>query len=306
MANKMGDLQGLMTFAEVLETGSFSRAAQTLGIAKSSVSKRVSALERELGVRLIQRSTRKLRVTEEGEALFQRCARIRQELDEAEREVAGFRESPHGTIRLGAPPLFANTRLASLLPEFLSRYPDLKIELRLNEKQSDLIAGGYDISLRTGELADSSLVAQRLCTFKAVLCAAPRYLEIHGRPQHPAEIEDHNYLAWQGPERAPITQLMFRKGARSYRAKIDSNLSSTDAMSIREAAVNGGGITLLPDFAIHDELDSGLLEVLLDDYDVHSIPLSLVYPQRQQIPLKVRVLADFLKDVFSAGRGPTA
>jgi DNA-binding transcriptional LysR family regulator len=280
-----------MVFAEVLEIGSFSGAAQSLGIAKSSVSKRVSALERELGVRLIQRSTRKLRVTEEGEALFQRCARIRQELDEAEREVAGFREAPRGTIRLGAPPLFASTRLAGLLPEFLSRYPDLRIELRASEKQSDLIAGGYDASLRTGELADSSLVA---------LCAAPRYLETHGRPQHPSDVERHNYLAWQSPDRLPISQLMFRKGARSYRAKTVSNFSSTDAMSIREATVNGGGITLLPDFAIHGEVESGLLEVLLGDYDVHEIPLSIVYPQREQRPLKVRVLAEYLKDAFGS------
>ncbi len=298
MGNRASDLQSLMVFAEVLDTGSFSRAAQSLGIAKSSVSKRVSALERQLGVRLIQRSTRKLRVTEEGEALFQRCARIRQELDEAERELAGFRERPHGTIRLGAPPLFASTRLAGLLPEFLSRYPEIRIELRAAEKQSDLIAGGYDASLRTGELADSSLVAQRLCTFKAVLCAAPRYLETHGRPQHPSDVERHNYLAWQSPDRLPISQLMFRKGARSHRAKTVSNFSSTDAMSIREATVNGGGITLLPDFAIHGELESGLLEVLLADYDVHEIPLSIVYPQREQRPLKVRVLAEYLKNAF--------
>lgn len=299
MPGQLGDLQSLMVFAAVLESGSFSHAAQSLGIAKSSVSKRVSALEQALGVRLIQRSTRRLRVTEEGEVLFQHCARIRQQLDEAERQLAGFREAPRGTIRLGAPPLFASTRLAGMLPEFLARYPDLTIELRASERRSDLIAGGYDASLRTGELADSSLVAQRLCTFQAVLCAAPRYLEKHGRPEHPHDVEQHNYLAWQSPERLPISELIFRKGARSYRAKTVTNFTSTDAMSIREATVNGGGITLLPDFAIHNEVASGLLEVLLRDYHVHDIPLSIVYPQREQRPLKVRVLAEYLIDAFS-------
>ena len=288
----------MMIFMEVLEAGSFSAAARNLGIAKSTVSKRVSALEQALGVRLIQRSTRKLHITEEGEALFQRCTRIRRELDEAEREVAGFRERPQGTIRLGAPPLFASTRLAGVLPRFLERYPDIRIELRAMEKQSDLIAGGYDLSLRTGHLADSSLVAQRLCTFEAVLCAAPRYLEIHGRPGRPSDVEQHNYLAWQGPEQAPITQLIFHRGGRNHRVRINSNFTSTDALTIREAAVSGGGITLLPDYAIHGELETGLLVVLLADFDVQSIPLSLLFPQRQQLPLKARVLIEFLKETL--------
>lgn len=295
----MDDLQGLMVFSEVMETGSFSRAAQQLGIAKSSVSKKVSALEKQLGVRLIQRTTRKLRPTDEGQALYQRCVRIKRELDAAELEVARFRELPTGTVRISASPLLANARLAALLPAFLQRYPEVKIELHLSEIQSDMIAGGFDLSLRSGELAGSGLVAQRLCTIKTVLCGAPAYLDNHGRPRQPADIEQHNYLSWRAPDCPAFKQLIFKRGARSYRANISSNLSSTDAMSIREATLGGGGISLLPDFAIHNELHNGLLEILLPDYESHSYPLSLVYPQRQQIPAKVKAVSEYLKATLS-------
>jgi LysR family transcriptional regulator for bpeEF and oprC len=141
----MRDLEALLIFADVLECGSFTGAAQRLGIAKSSVSKKVSALERELGVRLIQRSTRKLRVTEEGQGLYQRCVRIKQELAEAEQDVARSSELPTGTVRLSAPPLIANSLLAGQLPKFLALYPELNIELHLSELQSDLIGEGFDI-----------------------------------------------------------------------------------------------------------------------------------------------------------------
>lgn len=295
----MENLQGLMVFSEVMETGSFSRAAQQLGIAKSSVSKKISALEKELGVRLIQRSTRKLRATDEGQALYQRCVRIKEELNAAEAEIAGFRKLPGGTVRISASPLFGNTQLAALLPEFLRRYPEVKIELHLSKTQSDLIAGGYDLSLRSGELEDSGLVAQRLCTVKTVLCGAPAYLDTHGRPQQPSDIEQHNYLSWRAPDRPPFKQLLFKRGARNYRVNIVSNLSSTDAMSIREATVSGGGISLLPDFAIHNELHNGLLEIILPDYETHTFPLSLVYPQSRQIPAKVRAVSEYLKSVLS-------
>lgn len=290
------DLQALMIFLKVLETGSFTDAGLELGIAKSSVSKKISALEQELGVRLIQRSTRKLRVTEEGKALYERCLRIRAELEAAERELSAYQERPQGVVRVSAPPLFANSRLAGLLPAFLARYPDLKIELHLTEKLSDLISGGFDLSIRTGELSDSSLVAQRLCEHQSLLCAAPAYLEAYGRPEHPDDIASHNYLAWQPPDRSAYSQLIFHRGARNYRAKLSGNFTSTDAMAVRDAAVNGGGITMLPDFAIHELLRTGLLVHLLPDYEIHTFPLSLVYPQHKQVPAKVRVLADYLRE----------
>jgi LysR family transcriptional regulator for bpeEF and oprC len=295
----MRDLEALLIFADVLECGSFTGAAQRLGIAKSSVSKKVSALERELGVRLIQRSTRKLRVTEEGQGLYQRCVRIKQELAEAEQDVARSSELPTGTVRLSAPPLIANSRLAGQLPKFLALYPELNIELHLTELQSDLIGEGFDIALRIGELPDSSLVAQRLCTIKSILCASPAYLNVRGRLQQPSDIEAHNYLFWRSPSRAPFTQLLFQKGSRSYRARISGNFVSTDASSVKEAMINGGGISLLPDFTVQDEIEAGLLEDLLPDYQSYAIPLSMVYPQREQMSAKTRALANFLKEVFA-------
>jgi DNA-binding transcriptional LysR family regulator len=294
----MRDLEGLLIFAEVLDCGSFTAAARQLGIAKSSVSKKISSLEQHLGVRLILRSTRKLRVTQAGQALYLRCERIKLELEEAVQDVVRSRDLPTGTVRLSASPLIANTRLAGQLPRFLARYPELNIELHLTEQQSDLIGEGFDIALRSGELADSSLVARRLCTIKSVLCASPTYLDTHGRLEQPSDIEKHNYLFWRSPTRAAFTQLVFTRGTRSYRARISGNFVSTDAASVKEAAVNGGGITLLPDFSVQDEIDAGLLENLLPDFESYAIALSMVYPQRNQMTAKVRALAEFLREVF--------
>lgn len=294
----MHKLNDLLVFAEVLETGSFSQAAQRLGIAKSSVSKKVSALEKQLGVRLIQRSTRKLRVTDEGRQLYHRCERIKVELLAAEEEMTRSRELPAGTVRISASPLIANTRLAGQMPRFFERYPEVNVELHLSEKQTDLIGEGMDMALRVGELADSSLIAQRLCTVNSVLCASPAYLTGKSKPQEPADIEHHHFLSWQAPGRAAYSQLLFRKGARNYRAKLTSHFVSTDAMSIKEAAINGGGLAVLPDFSIQEDVDNGLLEILLPEYHIHAFPLSLVYPQRQQVTAKGRAVADFIKEVF--------
>ena len=295
----MENVQDLMIFTQVIESGSFTKAARRLGIANSSVSKRVQALEKSLGVQLIQRSTRSLRVTEEGQLLYQRCSGIKQQIEDASQEISRSREMPKGKVRISVPPLMAHSRLAAQLPSFLSRYPDVSLELHLTERHSDLSEGGFDLSIRTGELADSSMIARRLCSINSVLCAAPGYLERRGRPEHPSELEQHNYLCWIAPDGSSYSQLIFHKGTRSYKTGISGNFTSTDATAIKEAAIYGAGITLMPDMAIKDEVGTGLLEVLLTDYHCYHFPLSLVYPRRENVPAKITVAADFIAEVFS-------
>tara|TARA_R110000772_G_scaffold61283_1_gene138128 strand:- start:119926 stop:120813 length:888 start_codon:yes stop_codon:yes gene_type:complete len=294
----MQNLQNLMIFAQVIESGGFSKAAQQLGIANSSVSKRIQALEASLGVRLLQRSTRSLRLTEEGQLLYQRCAQVKEQVEAIAAEASGFKETPRGTIRLSAPPLLAHARLTSRISGFLERYPEVSLEIELTESPSDLQAGHFDLSIRTGDLGDSSMVAQRLCTLNAVLCASPAYLERHGAPTHPDQLVKHNYLAWRAPGQKPYTQLVFRRGMKSYPTRIAGNFSSTDAPAIKEAAIGGSGITLMPDIVIEREIESGLLKVLLPEYGVYRGPLSMVYHRRDHLPAKVKVAAEFIREAF--------
>lgn len=294
----MHDLQNLMIFTQVVESGGFSKAAQRLGLANSSVTKRIQALEASLGVRLLQRSTRSVWLTEEGRLLYQRCAQIKLQVDAISEEASGFKETPRGTIKLSAPPLMAHARITPRIAGFLERYPELSLEIELTEHPSDLQKGNFDLSIRTGDLSDSSMVAQRLCTLNAVLCASPAYLNRRGRPTHPDQLREHNYLAWRAPGQKPYTQLVFRKGVKSYPTNIVGNLSSTDALAVKEAAVGGSGITLMPDIVIKRELESGLLELLLPEYGVYRGPVSLVYHQRENLPAKIKVAAEFIREAF--------
>lgn len=291
----MQQLQNMMIFAKVLETGSFSKAADQLGIAKSSVSKRISELEKEFGVRLIQRSTRKLNVTEEGQALYRRCRQISQELEMAKDELSLYRIAPQGTLKIGVSPLFGNTVIAGLIPGFQRQFPEVNVELYYSQNLSDLIGEGYDLTLRMGALADSSLVAVELFTVKFILCASPDYLDQHGRAQHPSELEEHSFIRWLAPNRPPYQSLTFYKGSREYTCNINSRFSTNDAQATLEAALNGGGLAMLPNYAVIDDIKSGRLEALLPNYTVEELPISLVYPQRKHIAPKVRVFSEYLK-----------
>ena len=294
----MLNLQSLLIFITVVETNNFTEAAWQLGLSKSTVSKKVIALEKELNVRLIQRSSRSFSVTEEGHILYQRCLRIQQEVDAAQQELSKTQETPKGTLRISAPPLFGNTRLTALLPAFLDKYPDVRIELLLSEQHEDLISEGLDLSIRMGELSDSSLIAQSLGTSKSLLCASPDYLNLKGRPQTPADLESHNYLLWMAPNRAGYKQLQFKQGTKRFSVNIDGNFASSDAMAVREAAVAGAGLTVLPNYAIHQQLRLGTLEILLADFPIHEIPFSVIYPQRKHVPAKVKLFVSYLKSCF--------
>ena len=291
----MQELQNMMIFAKVLEAGSFSKAAEQLGIAKSSVSKKVSELERELGVRLLQRSTRKLRVTEEGEALYQHCRTIRSEYEQAKQALNLYSEVPQGQLRISVSPLFGNTIIAALIPGFQQLHPAVTIELHYSDQQTDLIGEGYDLSLRMGVLADSSLVAIELFTVKSILCAAPDYLDRFGCPEQPADLEKHHYLRWMAPNRPPYNRLTLYRGEDQWTSKLSCTFSSNDAQATRTVAIAGGGITLLPNYAIYQELKQGQLQALLTEYRVHEFPVSLIYPARKQVSPKVRAFVDYLK-----------
>lgn len=295
----MDQLQGMVIFNQVIEAGSFSKAAEQLNIAKSSVSKRISALEKELGVILIQRSTRQLTITDEGWSLYQHSQRIVQELELAKDVAARFQEKPQGTLRITAPPLFGRLQLSPLLPLFQAQYPKVSIELFLTESYSDIIAKGYDICLRMRDLPDSSLVVQPLCEIHAICCAAPEYLARHGTPQSLIELAHHHCIVWNPEEGQMADTWKMRKGETTEKIQLQGKIICNDHIAIKQATLQGGGITVLPTYAIKEELAQGSLIRLLPDYQPASFPISILYPKRDNVPAKTRAFVNFLKTTLS-------
>ncbi len=291
----MEQLQGMVIFNQIIESGSFSKAADKLSIAKSSVSKRISALEKELGVILIQRSSRQLKITDEGWSLYQHSQRIVKELELAKDVASRFQDKPQGTLRITVPPLFGRVQIAPLLPHFQAQYPDVTIELFLTEEYSEIIAEGYDLSLRMGQLPDSSLVMQPLCDIHAICCAAPDYLSQRGTPKTLAELAAHDCIVWWPNEGQPADKWQMAKNGAVEKVQVKGRVTTNDHDAIKGMILQGGGVSVLPTYAIKEELTLGTLIKLLPDYQPVSFPISILYPKREHIPAKTRAFVNFLK-----------
>lgn len=298
----MQDLQRVVAFAKVVETGSFSRAAEKLGIAKSSVSKQVAALESSLGIRLIHRTTRQLKVTDEGLALYEQCSRIDEELDLIRSRAKAFQESPQGKLRIGSTPLLGNSFLAEILPEFLQRYPDLQVDLSLSNQVEDFFTSGFDIGIRIGEITDSALSGQALGPMQSYICASPSYIAQHGMPKSPTDLQNHNVVIWQPHERVVIREWLLDKGGKAYRANITGNLTMSEGFAVKQAICNGGGLGLMPSYAIKNEVANGELVIVLPEYQALKFPVFAVYPPKQNLSAKVRVFIEFIKEKLAEAK----
>lgn len=293
------ELQNIAVFNQVIESGSFSKAAVKLNIAKSSVSKRISALEAKLNVILIQRSTRQLTVTDEGWSLYKHSQRIMFELDQAKSLASHFSDVPQGTLRLSVPPLFGRTEIAPLLPEFQRRFPEVAVELHLTEQYSDIIAERFDISLRMGQLPDSGLVMQPLCDIEAVCCASPTYLKNNGTPESLTELAQHDCIVWSSEDMQEADVWYLQRENQTEKVRVRSKIITNDHSAIKNILLNDGGISILPTYIIKEELKQGLLIQLLTGYRQLSFPISILYPQRENIPAKTRAFVSFLKESIS-------
>lgn len=295
----------MAVFVRVAELGSFSGAARQLGLSRSAVSKHVTALEERLGVRLINRTTRRLALTEAGAAYRDYCARIVQEVEEAELMAMQHSAAPHGRLKLNAPVTFGFLHLGPLLPEFLARYPGVEIELALNDRFVDLLEEGFDLAVRIGQLADSSLIARRLATTRPICAASPAYLARAGIPREPADLARHNCLRYS--LRRERDTWSFRRGAEHVAVKIRGNLEANNGDALRSAALEGLGIVCLPDFIIGEDLERGLLRPLLSDWQTPESPIHAVFPPQRHASGKLRAFVDFLveklgrKDGWSGG-----
>jgi DNA-binding transcriptional LysR family regulator len=288
----------LVAFVRAVERGGFSPAARELGLTPSAISKLVSRMEGRLGVRLLHRTTRRLSLTPEGEAFFHRAQRILADLEEAENEVARFRARPRGRLRINVGTAFGGHQLVPALPEFLARYPEIEVEVTLTDRVVDLLEEGADVGLRTGQLADSSLIVRKICDLERVICASPAYLERHGRPRQPGDLLRHNCLRITGLPQLHRWPFRFPDGVRDV--EVTGNVSANNAETLLQLAIMGVGIIRLVDVTAGDAIARGLLVPILEDvHHVERLPLQAVLPPGRGRSPRVAALVDFLLEKFS-------
>jgi len=292
----MNNFGALPIFVAVIESGGFSSAARKLGISKSAVSKRITQLEHTLGVRLLHRTTRRLSLTEAGERYFEYATRAVASAADAEDAVAQLQGKPQGRLRIHTLMSFGHLHVAPIIPEFLKRYPDIHINMVMDDKVVDLVEGGFDVAIRAGEQPDSSLVARKLSPCRSVLCASPDYVANWGRPKTPSELLEHNCVVYSYSNSA--NEWTFTRQSRSEKILVSGNYQVNNSEALRETLLKGIGIGRVPTFIVGPDLISGRLIPLLNTYEMPSRMLYAVFPERQYLPAKVRVFLDFAIERF--------
>lgn len=293
----MNDLEGMAVFAEVVEARSFTGAAARLGMSKAAVSKKISRLEDRLGARLLNRTTRRLSLTEIGAAFYERCARIVAEAEEAELAVTHLHATPRGTLRVDAPHSFGVQYLAPLLPEFMAQYPDLSVDITFNDRFVDLVDEGFDLAIRIAHLPDSSLIARKLADSRRVVCASPDYWTRHGRPSAPTDLAAHNCLGYS--YLATRNEWRFTGPDGLFTVRVSGTLASNSGDVLRQAAAGGLGVVFTPVFMACDDLRAGRLEPVLTEFEDAPQGIYAVYPHSRLLSAKVRAFVDYLVDAFN-------
>ncbi|MDQ0081548.1 DNA-binding transcriptional LysR family regulator [Variovorax boronicumulans] len=294
----MDHLTALKVFRTTAAAGSFAGAARQMGLSAAAISKNIAELEAYLKVRLINRTTRQMSLTEAGAAYFERLSRILDELTEADAALAPMGSSPGGVLRVSAPLTFALTSLSPAIPEFMKRYPNLRLELNLQDSRSDIIGEGYDLAIRGSDrLEDSSLVARKLMTMTHVLCGAPGYFASAGRPAQPEDLKAHECVQFTLSGHA--NKWTFSRAGRSVVVPIDGRYKVSSSIAVRDALLAGFGLSLIPRIYVESELASGRLQAALEDWEADRTPIYAVYPSRH-LAAKTRAFVDFLVERFSA------
>jgi DNA-binding transcriptional LysR family regulator len=289
----MGRFEEMQAFQSTATVLSFTAAAQRLGLSKSMISQRIADLETRLGVRLINRTTRRLSLTEAGQAFLEGCARALREAAEAEEEASRHGSTLSGAIRIAAPLSFALLHLRPALFDFMAAHPGLELHLDMDDRVVDLVQGGYDMAIRiAGRLPDSSLVARRLARSRLVVCASPAYLAERGIPAEPAALAGHDCLLYSGAARADLWA--FRIGAEWVPVAVHGRLHANNGDMLLAAAIAGYGVALLPSFLVGAALESGALIAILPEFPTQDGAIHAVYPQSRHVTTRVRAFTDFL------------
>jgi DNA-binding transcriptional LysR family regulator len=292
----MDRLRAMETFTRVVRAGSFSAAAQQLRVSRTIVSKHVSQLENLLGVRLLNRTTRRVSLTESGMAYFEFCSRIINDVEEAELSVTKLHKEPRGALKVLAPKSFGLLHVAPAVCVFSKRYPDIKVSIVLSDNFVDLMDNGFDLAVKVGELEDSSLVARRLGTTRLVPCATPAYLAARGVPKTPLDLAQHNCLSHINQVRDQTWHFGGADGPLAV--KINGGPSANSVLFLRDMALADLGIALLPEINIHEDIQNGRLVPLLKEYGTAEFPFHVVYPHNRHLATKVRTFVDCLVEHF--------
>ncbi|MFL1545308.1 MULTISPECIES: LysR family transcriptional regulator [Pseudomonas] len=294
----MNPFEDMRLFCQVMESGSFTAAAEQLGLSKQFVSRRLIQLEDRLGVRLLNRSTRRLDVTPLGQSYYESALRLLGEVEQVEQGIAGQNSEPRGTLRLSAPLSFAMAHLGCLLPMFLQRHPHVSVEVDLSDRPVDLIGEGYDLVLRIGTLEDSTLIARRIGSVERVYCASPEYLAQRGTPFKPEDLGDHDCLPYGHGRQV---QWRFLTKGKVQSVNVSGRMRVNNGELLRDTAIAGLGVTYLPTFIVADALQDGRLVTVLEDFTPEALTLSAVYPQHRQSSRPVQALVEFLRERLAGG-----
>ncbi|WCE32281.1 LysR family transcriptional regulator [Vibrio sp. SCSIO 43137] len=288
-------------FVAVVECGSFSSAAERLGMTKSAVSKRISVLEDSLGVRLFHRTTRKLTLTEAGERFSDYARNAYSLAQDGFAALSSYQGKPKGVLKINAPMTFSRLHLVPFIKEFLDTYPDMEVILSMDDKVVDMTEGAFDVGIRIGELKDSSLIARKLVDCKSVVCASPDYLKQYGTPQTPQDLTDHNCIYYSLFQAG--VEWSFYYDDKKIKVEPKGNFIVNNSDAIAEVLLQGLGICQMPTFIVSDYLSDGRLVPLLEEYSLPDHAIYAVYPERKHLPEKVKVFIEFMKNKLGTGSG---
>jgi len=284
----MQDLNEMAIFAVVVDSGSFTKAAEKLKLPKSTVSRKVSQLEKRIGVRLINRTTRNLKPTETGKLYHEHCVKMLEQAEEADRVVNNMQAEPSGLLRISTPLSFGTPFFIGAIKQFLDQYPKVSVEIVSDDKQVDLLDQEVDIAFRIGPLSDSSLIARNLGTARLSLCASPDYIKKHGAPQNLQDLDEHTCISH------PLSPWVFEGGSGVIEIDPKSRMISNDMEMLRKMTIEGFGISAAPQILISEDVKAGRLLTLLPDSKFQERTFYLVYPSRREPPSKVLAFTDFI------------
>ncbi|MEQ5125655.1 LysR family transcriptional regulator [Providencia alcalifaciens] len=291
----------LPVFIAVVEQGNLTKAAESLHMTKSAVSKKLISLEAQAGIRLITRSTRHLQLTEAGELYYSHLKKAHQAINEGNETLSRYSGSVDGTLKISAPMVFGHLHLSALLPEFLKRWPQLHAEIVFDDKLVDLVGDGFDMAVRIGELQDSSLISRTLSPCHSVLCASPKWLEEHGNPNNLDELAEHNCLLYSYFQAGQTWSFTYR--GKKVRFTPTGNFRANNSLALHQAALQGLGICQLPQFIAAPDILAGRLVTVLPEYHLPLHHIYAVYPNREFLPKKVATFLDFLQEKLGISGG---
>jgi LysR family transcriptional regulator, regulator for bpeEF and oprC len=293
----MDRLLGMEVFVKVVDSGSFARASERLQMAKATVSTIIQSLENHLGTRLLNRTTRRLSLTDDGAAFYERAVRILSDVEDTEVALAKSRTKPHGKLRVDMPVSLGRFYVVPALARFAAQYPELTVQATLNDQVTDLVEEGVDAVIRVGTLTDSSLVAKKVYESRAMVVASPEFVARFGEAKTPEDLKDFNCLGLIQAGTGRLRPWTLQKGAETYIHEPTGNFSTNNVDALVEAAIGGSGMVYALDFVLNRALSAGLLQQVLPQWSI-TRPISVAYPQNRHLSAKVRVFVDFVQGLF--------